>query len=317
MIYAFYGNEKFLIQKEINKIISHNEISDFNVGYYDLNIDALKDIVDDALTISLFDNKKAIIVDNAYLFTGTTIKKDKEDNIDDLLNYFDHLNPECILIFVIHSEKLDERKKIVKKLHSIATIKSFNKVTNPADIIKEWLKDYKIEFSTMTLLIDRVGTDLGILEQEVEKIKTYKDDNKVITKEDVLKLTSKNIDIDIFELINKIVEKDTEKAIEIYYEMLKRNEEPIKILIILANQFRIMYQAKELYSRGYSGNDIAKLLDIHPYRIKLALEKNYQYSSKKLLSYLSSLADLDYSIKVGNVDAALGLELFILKGELS
>ena len=95
--------------------------------------------------------------------------------------------------------------------------------------------------------------------------------------------------------------------------MLKRNEEPIKILIILANQFRIMYQAKELYSKGYSGNDIAKILDIHPYRIKLALEKNYNYSSKKLLSYLEALANLDYSIKTGMIDASLGLELFIME----
>ena len=96
--------------------------------------------------------------------------------------------------------------------------------------------------------------------------------------------------------------------------MLKKNEEPIKILIILANQFRIMYQAKELYQKGFSGNDIASLLNIHPYRIKLALEKTYSYKSETLLKNISLLADLDYDIKVGNKDASLGLELFILGG---
>lgn len=316
MIYAFYGNEPFLINKEISKIIKDNNISDFNISNYDLSEFSLQDIIDDALTVSLFDEKKAIVVNNAYIFTGTTIKKDKEDNLDTLLEYFEHINPDTVIIFISNSEKLDERKKIVKALHKYATIKEFSKNANPNNIVKEWLKDYQIDYKDINLLIDRVGTNLGILEQEVEKIKIYKDQDKKITKEDILSTTTKNIDVDIFELINKIVEHDTEHAIEIYYEMLKRNEEPIKILIILANQFRIMYQAKELYSKGYSGNDIAKILDIHPYRIKLALEKNYNYSSKKLLSYLEALANLDYSIKTGMIDASLGLELFIMEGNV-
>lgn len=316
MIYAFYGNETFLINKEINKIIKDNNISDFNISNYDLSEFSLQDIIDDALTVSLFDEKKAIVVNNAYIFTGTAVKKDKEDNLDTLLEYFEHINPDTVIIFISNSEKLDERKKIVKALHKFANIKEFSKSANPNNIVKEWLKDYQIDYKDINLLIDRVGTNLGILEQEVEKIKIYKDQDKKITKEDILNTTTKNIDVDIFELINKIVEHDTEHAIEIYYEMLKRNEEPIKILIILANQFRIMYQAKELYSKGYSGNDIAKILDIHPYRIKLALEKNYNYSSKKLLSYLEVLANLDYSIKTGMIDASLGLELFIMEGNV-
>lgn len=312
MIYTFYGSEEFLIKKEIEKIIKNNNISSLNINNYDLTTDSLKNITDDAQTISLFDEKKLIIVDNSYIFTGSTIKDDKKDNPEDLLEYFDHINPDCILIFIVHNEKLDERKKIVKTLKKIATIKSFTKVSTPNEFIKELLIDYQIDFRLIGLLIDRVGTDLGVLEQEINKIKIYKGNNKQITKEDIINLTSKNVEIDIFDLIDKIVTKNKESAIEIYYEMLKRNEEPIKILIILANQFRIMYQAKELYQKGYSGNDIATLLKIHPYRIKLALEKTYQYKSETLLSYISALADLDYDIKTGNKDAALGLELFIL-----
>lgn len=312
MIYTFYGNEEFLIKKEVDNIIKNNGISSLNISNYDLSIDPLKNIIDDALTISLFDNRKLIIVDNSYIFTGSTIKEEKKDNIDDLVEYFEHINPDCLLIFIVHNEKLDERKKIVKTLKKIATVKSFTKVNSPNEYVKELLKDYNITLVNIQLLIDRVGTDLGVLEQEINKIKIYKNDDKNITKEDIIELTSKNVEIDIFDLIDKIVNKDKENAIEIYYEMLKRNEEPIKILIILANQFRIMYQAKELYQKGYSGNDIASLLNIHPYRIKLALEKTYSYKSETLLSHLSSLADLDYDIKVGNKEASLGLELFIL-----
>lgn len=95
--------------------------------------------------------------------------------------------------------------------------------------------------------------------------------------------------------------------------MLKINEEPLKIIIILANQFRIMYQSKELLKKGYTEKDIASILKIHPYRVKLAIQNGRSYSSKTLLKYLNDLADIDIGIKTGKLNKDLALELFILK----
>ena len=55
---------------------------------------------------------------------------------------------------------------------------------------------------------------------------------------------------DIFDLINHIVNKDKEKPFTVYENLIKTAEEPIKILITLANQFRLIYQVKELYKEG-------------------------------------------------------------------
>ena len=169
-----------------------------------------------------------------------------------------------------------------------------------------------MEEKAISLLLDRVGKELHQLEQEVQKLKMYRIDTKKISVEDVQNLTSKNIDIDIFGLIENIVTKNKEKAMETYGEMLKRNEEPIKIIVMLANQFRIIYQSKALYQKGYTEGDIAKELAIHPYRIKLALQKGRHFSSEVLLTYLNELANLDLSIKEGLVDKEMALELFIL-----
>lgn len=313
MLYLLYGLEKYLIDKEINKILTENSIEKININNYNLEESNFKDIIDDAQTISMFGDKKVIIVDNSYIFTGKNIKNDSDPEI--FLEYFKNINPDTILIFNVIHEKLDERKKIVKEIKKIATVKELNNSGNLNSVVKDMFDDYEISYQDINLLIDRVGNNLEIISQEVNKIKSYKDTDKIVTKEDIINLTSKNIDIDIFAFIDTLINKNKEKSIETYYEMLKNGEEPIKILVILANQFRIMYQAKELYKQGYSGNDIASSLGIHPYRIKLALEKVRNYDSNILLNYLSKLADLDYEIKVGNVDASLGLELFIL-GEI-
>lgn len=306
MVYLLYGTKEFGIEEEI-KTLSKN-IDEMNISKYDLNNDMLSLALEDAKTMSLFGDKKIVIIDNANMFTGIT-SKDSE-KIEDYLN---HINENTILIFVVHNDKLDSRKKITKLIKEKGKIKEFNDELDSTNLVRRLFKDYNIEYSTIKLLVDRVGNNPLILQNEINKIKIYKENDKTITDEDILNLTVKLIEIDIFKLIDYIIKKDKEKALELYYEMLKMNEEPIKIVVILANQFRIMYQSKELLKKGYSEKDIASILKIHPYRVKLAIQNSRNYTSETLLKHLNNLADIDIGIKTGNLNKDLALELFILK----
>lgn len=312
MTYVFYGTEEFLIKQEIVKLKEKNNIDDINVNTYDLENASIEAIIDDASTISLFSDNKMILCDNAYIFTGTTNKKLPEQNIKILEGYLEHENPDTILIFTIIKDKLDERKKIVKNLKQKKQIKEFNKLANIDEFIKKEFDSYQIGKKEITLLLDRVGDNLNLLHQEIQKIKLYKDTDLVITEDDIIELTHKNVDTDIFNLIENIVRKNKNSALESYKEMIRLGEEPIKIIIMLANQFRLIYQARNLYKKGYSEKDISSLLGVHPYRIKLAITKGNQFQDTTLLSYLTCLSELDMNIKNGKIDKELGLELFIL-----
>lgn len=305
MLYLFYGTKSFLIKNAIEKI--EKKFDSLNISKYDLDNEDIKTILEDAITISMFNDQKLIICENANMFTGQTSK-----DAEIIENYLNHPNPDTTLIFTVNNEKLDERKKITKLIKKVGEVKSFNDNINPITLIKNELKDYDINSNLINLIIQRAGDNPVTLTNELEKLKLYKEDNK-ITKEDIINVISKKIDTDIFKLLDYIVQNNKNKALEIYYEMLKINEEPIKIIIMLSNQFRIMYQAKELLKKGYSERDIASTLKIHPYRVKLALQNGRKYSSKVLLKYLSELADMDTNIKTGKTDKNLALELFILK----
>ena len=301
MIYLLYGEEEFLIEEEIKKIIKKSKIED--ISKYDIEIDEMKNIIDDACTISLFQDKKIVIIKNIE-----TYLKQKDTKIFE--EFINKIPEEIILILT--AKTLDEKKNITKNLKKISETKEFNKTKNISNTVKKMFDDYKIDYKTIDTLISISGTDLRILNQEVEKLKTYKE-NKEITLEDVKQLASTNDTADIFDLVNSIVIKDKEKSFKIYKNLITQNEEPIKIIITLANQFRLIYQAKELYKKGNREDTIAKTLNVHPYRIKLALEKSKNYSSKILLNYLLKLAEIDEKIKKGLIDKNLALELFILE----
>lgn len=311
-MYLLYGLEDYLIQEEIKKIIEKDKIEEININKYNLENNMIDNVIEDATTISLFQDKKVIIVENAYIFSGTTNKKLPEQNTDLLLDYLNHSNPNTVLIFTLIKDKIDTKKKITTLMKKNGTIKEFNTVSNINNWITKELEPYQMDKKEVEYFINRVGNNLSILKEEIDKLKLYKDDEKVITQKDIEQLTHKNIDTDIFKLIDSILSTRKKEALESLEEMMKYGEEPIAIIVMLANQFRIMYQSKQLLKKGYSEREIANLLEIHEFRVKKALEKGRKYSSDEILKKLEDLADLDYQIKSGQLDKNIGLELFIL-----
>lgn len=307
MNYLLYGKDEFLIDLEVKKIKS--DFEDINISKYDLDENTIKEIIDDANTISLFDDKKLIIVDNSYVFSRTT---KKQDNIDLLEEYLNNPNTSVTIIFKSNIEKIDSVKKIVKSIKNKGVIKEYNSETNLVNTVRKLFDDYKISNEVIEVLIKRVGKNLNILYNEILKLKLYKIDEREISKEDVINLSSEYIDIDVFRFVEDIINKNKTASIKTYKEMLKLNEEPIKIIAILASKIRLMYQANILTSKGYNEIEISNILDQKKYPVHLAIVAGYKYKPNVLLSYLEKLADLDIGIKTGNIDKNLGLELFIL-----
>lgn len=307
MIYLLFGTLDALITDYINKIIKKENIADINISKYNED-DLISNIIEDASTISLFDDKKVIIVNNELLFSSK-----KSIDTTELEKYIENYNPNTILVFVVNSDIVDSRRKLYKLIKEKGKIEEFNKITNINNYVKKLFEGYNISYNTINLFIKRVGNDLNSLSNEAEKIKIYKINDKIITDNDIISCTHEKIDINIFKFIDNIINKNKKESITTYKEMLKVGEEPIKIIVMLANQFRLMYQAKILTSKGYTEEDIANLLHSKKYPVHLAIQKGYRYTSDVLLKHLEELADLDIKIKSGEIDKNLALELFLLR----
>ncbi len=303
MLYLFYTDKRFLIDKEIKKITK--DISDIEITKYDGSAD-IKTIIDDASTMSMFSDKKTIIVDNAVMFNS-------KGEYKELARYLENYNPNTTLIFIVNDVKVDNRKKITKLIKKNGVIKDFSENYNPNAYVKSLLNGYNILPRTIELFISRVGNNLLTLENEVNKIILYKENDKNITDDDIISLTVKTSFEDIFKLIDYIVSGNKEKSLEVYNEMKILGEDDIKIIIMLAGQFRILYQTKILLKKGLGEKGITDVLKIHPYRVKLAVGKCRKFSENTLLKYISDLADIDYKIKSGLINKDYAFPMFILK----
>ena len=307
MVEVLYGTESFLINEYLEKIKGERQIE--NIIKYNLEETTLIDIIEDALYIDLFNNDKMIIVYNSYflndLSMDTTILED----------YFNHKNEKTLLFFISDKEKLDERKKIVKLFKNENKIKQFNKLEEKTleEKIKEKLKsqNFEIDFLALKELINRCKNNYQDILNEINKLILYKDNEKNITIEDVKKVVSKPLEDNIFKLLGAITENNKKQIFDIYEDILNTGEDPIKILVMVANEFRLIYEVKIM--NNLNEQELSNIMKIHPYRIKKAKEKTYSYTKEKLEIILNKLSDLDYNIKSGNVDKYAGLELFLIE----
>lgn len=307
--YILYGLDKSLIKNELKKIIKKINIED--VITYDLSSISIIDIIDDAKTISMFSSKKIIVIENSnFLCANKTL-----EDIEVLENYLKNYNSDTYLIFITNNENIDSRKKIVKQIKELGEIKELNEIDDNYlnEYINNYLKEHNYQMEDNKYFLDKVGKNLNNIKNELDKLLIYKMDDKNITNADIDKILIKVLESEIFILTDAIIARDIPKSLELLKEFLNNNYEEMQIIMLLASQFRFLFQVKRLLNKNKSENEIAKILEVNPYRVKFTKKKLYNYSEKLLLSYIKKLAKIDHDIKLGIMDKKLALELFIIE----
>ena len=204
--YLIYGNDYGLIKREIDKIISGTS----DVVKYDLLVSNVSDVIEEASCMSLFDDKKVVIGENALFLTGANTSVNHD--IDYLTSYVNAENHDNIVILTVVQDKLDERKKIVKLLKKNVTVihkETIDEKDLPKFVIKEFLNNgYKIDYKTASYFVDYVGKNVDILLSEINKMIIYKDTDKEIFIEDIINISSKGFNDNVFDLSDAIMKKD-------------------------------------------------------------------------------------------------------------
>lgn len=319
-LYICYGTEKYRMQEFIQYILKKcvpEELREFAVSRYDLSETSLDEVLEDAGTMPFMAERKVIIASGAVFLTGAKETGKVEHRPEKLLDYMKSPADFSVVILTVDAPKLDERKKIVKRLKDNGSIAPFAPLT--ADDLVQWVKHraealkFRFAESAAEAFLMYGGTGLQSLASELEKLSLYVGPGGLVTADIVERMVARTTEQDVFILIDDIVRLRKDRAISILHELLRKKEEPIKIAALMTRQFRMMLQVKELERQGYSYQQMAGQLGGHPYGIKIAAEQSRRFSMEQLAGALARLAELDYGMKSGRVDKVMGLELFILK----
>jgi DNA polymerase-3 subunit delta len=292
------------------------EHRDFAVSKFDLHETPVEAVIEDVETLPFMVPRKIVVAKNATLFTGAKDTGKAEHDVERLAAYLKAPVDYAVLIFTVAADKLDERKKIVKALKEQDALVPCLPLTG--DSLTRWVQDqaarrhFAFEPGAAEQLILYTGGHLQALQSELEKLSLYIGEGGRVGLPLVDELVIRSAEQNVFLLVEDIVQLRLDKALATLDELLKMKEEPIKIVLLLARQFRILLQVKELTKQGLSHQQIASQIGLHPYAVKLADGQTRKYDTAKLSGILERLADLDFRMKSGGIDKVLGLELFLL-----
>ncbi|MEH7334007.1 DNA polymerase III subunit delta [Neobacillus drentensis] len=319
-IYLLYGTEAFLINETkqllLNSVLGEEE-KEFNFAAYDLEETPIEIALEDAETFPFLGDRKVIFLHNPVFLTAEKTKEKVDHNLTRFEAYLKEPAPYTIMVISAPYEKLDERKKITKELKRNAEIVEAKKLNEFE--LKNWVKTrakssgIEFEQDAIDQLLALSGTNMFMLSSEIEKLALYAAEKKTIDITIVEQLVARSLEQNIFTLVEKVVQRKLDEALRIYFDLLKQNEEPIKILALLAGQFRLIYQVKELSRRGYGQQQIAGYLKTHPFRVKLALGQAASFTDEDLSHLMGLLAEADYQMKTGGMNKSLLIEMLLFR----
>jgi DNA polymerase III delta subunit len=296
MINVFSWNSEFLMKQEAIKWKKH-----FILKYWESNITDIKNIldVDDNFLIneltssSIFNEKKLTILDfcNHTLLTDIKNKNNIINKQAIILKQINKIPEHNILLIVLSNP--DKRSKFYKELKKTIKIKEFNSITTEQN--QEYFKtkySWKIDNHALHTLIEYKNNDTYQIESELQKLYVLK---KYIDLEDIKNNIISASNVNIFDFINILLNKDISKAIELIDKLHQNKENIYKFYNSIIANLRTNIYIYKLKSLNIPKTKISEILKL--WNRTFLLNKSYRINTKELTKLYTKLIDLDKKMK--------------------
>jgi DNA polymerase-3 subunit delta len=316
--YLFYGEDLFLIKKETDLVFQENEIDLSTVEVYDGEEEGVDNAVTSAMTLPFLTDRKGIVITNAKFLTSE--QNINEAEADKLINFCEMKLDQTVLVIQVRADNLEFKSKLVKYLTKNTIAKKFaihDKGFDVYDYVKKELAkhDLKIQSYALTQFVNRANINMDNLNNELQKLIYFSYGMKEINADIVFQVVNREIEDNIFELVNAILEKNQEKIFKVYYDLVEHNVKSTQVLSVISSKFLEILYTKSLISIGYGKADIEKFFGYSSGRVYYMMKNASEVSYDVLYQNISNLEDLDYKIKSGKIDKDLGPQLYLLSNK--
>lgn len=299
-VVVFVCSDRLLRIKKVKEYL--NKLQDVEVIEGEDDFDLLLQELD---TNSFFSSKKVI-----YLESPTIINDFKEDDYKKIYQYLENPSDNILLISV------DELKdnKITKALKNVAKIYKIDERNqkNIRKYIKDFFESASIKINEEDIDYIAMNSNVLTIDSELEKLYLYAISSGTILRRDLEELLVKNIDSKIYDLTSAILERDKNKIMKIYKDLLSNNEDSIRIMNNIAYKFEELLFVKDLLSKGYTNDDIASYFRVSSGRAYHMVKDSKRISVDTIKKNIQALSSLDYKIKSGLISPKIGLEMYLL-----
>ncbi len=312
-IYLLFGDERYLLKQYLDKIINtlvpNKSDADTELTVFDGDKISVINIIDACEMISFTGGKRVVIVKYSNL-----LYKAKAEQSDMLTKFINDSVDDFTLIFI--ESDVDKRSKVYKAIAKKGFAEEFTNLKNDdlAKFIVMKARECGSDISNedAKYLSINIYNDLDNVVSEVEKLCSYKINDK-ITRADIDLLCSKNLEVRVFELVDKIGQKDAKEAINIFNNMLLVKESPLMVLTMIGRTFKTLLLIKTMIDSRATQDEIIAKTKLHPYVVKKNIAITRNFKKLELYQGVFEVLEADEKIKTGKLKDTVAVENIIFK----
>ena len=332
MYYILHGEDEFSRTEQVRKFraqMGDPQFADLNTAWFDGRKATLGELQHACDAVPFLSDKRLVIVEGMLTrFDPRHGKRDDEGEktveeanpalAKDLKEYLTRL-PETTRLVFVESKTLAKNNPILKQAESDkknAHVKEFEepKARDLPKWIRERVKEKggAIEPDAVEELAAHVGTDLRLIDNEIEKLLTYRN-GQAIRAQDVRALVASVRESDVFALVDALGHRETGAALKLLHAQLDHNAAPGYLLSMIVRQFRLLLQMRDLAARGKTLDAAREQLKLHPFVAEKTWKQSLNFTLPQLEAIYQKLLDVDVAIKIGRSEPIVALDVLIVE----
>jgi len=262
-------------------------------------------VADVAQILPFMVPQRLIIIQDSGFFKKAT----------EMTEYLSDFPDSTYVVFV--EREVDKRNKLYKWLGKNGCITECQHQTEP--MLRKWIAGYlKREKKTISgeaveHLMERVGTDMETLGNELDKLIGYTGERPDIGSSDIDAVCSGLTVSRIFDMIDAVAAGERDKALRYYNDLLANKESPMSILYLLSRHINILLQIRELTARGLNRGELAKKIGIPPFTVPKYSKQAAAFRSENLRQMLETRVEYEERLKKGRLSDQLAVEMFLIQ----
>lgn len=319
-LYVCLGEESYVAEQALRLLqqsVVGTELREFNDSRFTAGEAPAAEIVNAALTLPAFADRRLVVVTQAEALTS--------DDQDTLLSYLEQPASTTTLVFV--SAKVDQRRRFFSRLLERATIVNCQPFFERE--LPGWVQEQaaalglRLSPDALQLLIERNGAALHLLSNELEKLRVYASAGGGagapatgainVTVGDVQAVSSGGRGHSIFELTDAVGSRQLQQALTVARNLLEEGEYPPALVTTLTRHLRRLWIAKSVLEAGGSTSSLASRLGVAPRYVETLKRQSDRHTRRGLEAALARCLTAEAQLKGGRLPKSLAVELLIVE----
>jgi DNA polymerase-3 subunit delta len=325
VITLIHGAEGYLVDRAAKTLLDQLRVGltlEFNLE--DLQAESLSadQFGEKASTLPFLDAQRVLVLRDWGLLAG---KRDKGSGAERAAGYL-ALVPDSTQLLLISHGSIAAANAIYKTIVTLerekrARIQKFEppRRADRGGWVRKLAEERGLTITpgAVRLLLERSQPDLRLLDQEIAKLALFASPSTRIEEEAVRALVSDTREEEIFALTDALATGRPGEVAGVLQSLLEAGREPTWMLYTLVSHWRRLMHARAVRDRGGNLADLQARLTDHPFVVEKAYRHAADYTAAQLDRDFHDLLLIEEQIKLGELDARLAVEGFVLQQALS